>query len=126
MRPTCLLPSSPMCLQVPPPSTDLYTPLPQPDDCRFCGSPVPTQTRFGFDWSSVTAPIELVGWSSKTGVHEVPWFSVFQTPPVPVATKNTCGFDSTTAMSAMRPPMSAGPSSRYWRCEIAVSSADWA
>ena len=34
----------------------------------------------------VTSPIVLTGGSSKSGVQDVPWFSVFQRPPVPVPT----------------------------------------
>jgi len=112
MRAMCLVASRPMCRQLRPPSVDVYTPLPQGDDCRFWGSPVPTQTRFGLVWSISIAPIELVGWSSKSGVNEVPWFSVFQTPPDAVPTKKTWGLASTTASSEIRPPMSAGPISR--------------
>ena len=80
----CFVASRPMCIHVFPPSVDLYTPFPHGEDWRFCGSPVPTHTRFGLAWWSVTSPIELVGWSSKSGVQDVPWFSVFHNPPVAV------------------------------------------
>jgi hypothetical protein len=121
IRLTCRVSSSPMCAHVAPPSDDLYTPLPHGDDWRFCGSPVPTHTRFGLAWCRVTSPIELVGWSSKRGVQDVPWFSVFQTPAVAVPMKNSWGFDSTTARSEIRPPMRAGPISRYSSPERSAS-----
>jgi len=60
--------------------------LPHGDDCRFCGSPVPTHTTFGSFWAIVTSPIEAVEASERTGSKETPMFSVFQTPAVAVAT----------------------------------------
>ncbi len=39
----------------------------------------------------VTSPIELVGWSSNSGVHDVPWFSVFQRPPTPSPGRTPAG-----------------------------------
>ena len=59
-----------------------------------------------------TAPTEYDGWPSKTGVHVMPELVVFQTPPDPTAMYQVAGSSGWTAMSAMRPPMSAGPISR--------------
>jgi hypothetical protein len=49
-------------------------------------SPVPTQTTFGFDAAIVTSPIDVVAPWSNTGAHVTPSLSVFQSPPVAVAT----------------------------------------
>ena len=49
-------------------------------------SPVPIQTMFGFDGATATSPIDVDGPWSKTGVQVVASFSVFQRPPVAVAT----------------------------------------
>jgi hypothetical protein len=50
-----------MAAHVLPPSVLLKTPHPYGDDWRFWGSPVPTQIRFGLDWSRVTSPMEEQG-----------------------------------------------------------------
>ncbi len=49
---------------------------------------------------------------SKTGSQVVPLFVVFHTPPEAAPTYTMFGLPSTTAKSSMRPPMTAGPSSR--------------
>jgi hypothetical protein len=47
---------------------------------------VPTQTTFGFFGSMTTLAIEYDASLSKTGVHVVPAFVVFHTPPDATAT----------------------------------------
>ena len=69
-----------------PASVERYTPLPQGELCRFCGSPEPSQTTFGFDGATVTSPTEAVASPSKSGSKVIPAFVVFQTPPVAVPT----------------------------------------
>ena len=49
-------------------------------------SPVPTQTMSGFDGATATSPMEVVGASSKMGVHVVPSLLLIHTPPDAVAT----------------------------------------
>ena len=63
----------------------------------------------------VTSPMEYEGWSSKIGVQVVPAFVVFQTPPEPTAMYQVVGSAGWTAMSAMRPPIRAGPIPRSAR-----------
>ncbi len=77
-------------------------------------SPVPTQTTFASVGSTVTQPIENEPWSSKTGVHDVPAFTVFQTPPT-VATNHVLACTGDTAMSMTRPEVTAGPIERNCR-----------
>ena len=62
-----------------------------------------------------TSPIEYEGWSSNTGIHVMPALVVFQTPPEPTATYQVVASSGWTAMSAMRPPISAGPMPRSAR-----------
>jgi hypothetical protein len=69
-----------------PPSVERYTPLPHGELCRFCGSPVPTQTTLGLEGAMVTSPIDEVSWSSNTGSNVIPLFTVFQIPAVAVPT----------------------------------------
>src|SRR5690242_16451767 len=71
--------SRPICVQLLPPSTDLYIPSPDEPPTE---SPVPTYTMFGADGAAWTAPMlsTFVNWS-KIGNHETPAFVVFQTPP---------------------------------------------
>ena len=75
--------AKPTSVHVRPPSVDLKTPHPYWELCRFCGSPVPAHTTFGFAWKTVTSPMDEHGWSSKRGVHDIPLFSVSHTPPEP-------------------------------------------
>ncbi len=75
----------------------------------------------GFDGSSVTQPIEYDDWLSKIGVHVVPAFSVFHTPPEPTVTYQTSRLFGWIAMSLMRPDMMAGPMLRSARPDSAVS-----
>ena len=65
---------------------DLKTPSPHGELCRFCGSPVPTHTTFGFDGARVTSPMEAVDSSVKTALQVVPWLVLFHSPPVAVPT----------------------------------------
>src|SRR3954469_6335491 len=74
----CLRPT--FC-QLRPPSTDLYTPSPYETERCALFSPVPTQTTLGFFGSMTTLAIEYDASLSNTGVHVVPAFVVFHTPP---------------------------------------------
>src|SRR5687768_4261796 len=83
-------------------------------------SPVPTQTRSGFEGATATSPIETEDSRSNTGAHVVPPFSVFHRPPVAEATyitlpsrpRRRAAGPSGTATSAMRPLVTAGPRER--------------
>ena len=46
------------------------------------------------------------------GVKVSPLFVVFHSPPAAMATYHTCGFFGSTAMSALRPDVNAGPTER--------------
>ena len=72
-----------------------------------------------------THPIENEPSPSKTGVHDVPELTVFQTPPT-VATYQVLRRPAGTAMSMMRPLVTAGPidrSSRPVKVPGAMASA---
>src|SRR5215831_13864296 len=58
-----------------------------------------------------------VPWSSKIGVHDVPAFVVFHTPPYADATYQTLLSRGSTARSTMRPELTAGPIERNERPE---------
>src|SRR5580704_19465528 len=58
------------------------------------------------------SPIVETASLSNIGSHVVPLLVLFQTPPEATPTNTTLGFDSTTVKSSMRPPITAGPSSR--------------
>src|SRR5690349_18229312 len=75
------VPGSPTLVQVSPPSTDLYTPLPIETELRVQLSPVPTHITCGLVGSSATAPMDFTGCLSKTGLNVVPPSSDFHTPP---------------------------------------------
>lgn len=62
-------------------------------------------------------PIETLERHFRDG--GMPLFSVFQTPPDPTPTYQVLRSDGWIAMSAMRPPMSAGPMLRIGRLPIA-------
>src|ERR1700675_2985116 len=104
-----------MFCQVFPPSTDLYAPSPHEELWRLFGSPVPTHTTDGSDGAIAMSPIVDSASLSNTGVHVVPLFVVFHTPPAATPTKTIFGLLSTTAKSSMRPPITAGPISRSSR-----------
>ncbi len=53
--------------------------------------------------------MEYEPWSSKSGFHVVPALSVRHSPPLPTATYQVLGSPGSTAMSAIRPAISAGP-----------------
>jgi hypothetical protein len=53
-----------------------------------------------------------VPWSSKIGVHDVPAFVVFHTPPYAEATYHRLWSRGSTARSVMRPEDTAGPIER--------------
>ncbi len=61
-------------------------PLPHEVLCRFCCSPVPAHTTSGFEGAMATSPKVLTGCSSKRGVHVVPLFVDFHSPPEAEAT----------------------------------------
>src|SRR6202521_5818078 len=112
IRPMCRVNSSPIFLQVFPPSSDLYAPSPQEELCRLFGSPVPTHTTDGSEGAIAMSPIVETLSLSNIGSHVVPLLVVFQTPPEAVPTYTMFGLLSTTAKSSMRPPIVAGPISR--------------
>src|SRR3954469_1735369 len=95
-------------------------PLPIETLLRVQLSPVPTQTFFGFFGSSVTAPIDWTGWSSKTGLKRVPLSSDFQTPPLAAPT-NIVILPLASRIAAMeetRPLIAAEPILRAPRPEM--------
>src|SRR5690349_9797750 len=57
-------------------------------------------------------PKVAVGCPSKIGVHVVPWFVDFHSPPVADATMTVLGSVGSAATSCRRPPMTAGPMDR--------------
>ena len=69
-----------------PASVERNTPIPHGEDCRFCGSPEPTHTTFGFDGASVMSPTESISWSSNMDSKVDPPLIVFHTPPVATPT----------------------------------------
>src|SRR5580692_6328367 len=80
-RPMCSDFFRPRFSQLLPPSTDLYIPSPYPTlRCELL-SPEPTHTTEESFGSSATHPIEYDPSPSNTGVHVVPSFTVFHTPP---------------------------------------------
>src|SRR5438132_5069696 len=112
MRPMCSEVFRPTFLQVLPPSSERYKPLPYETLRWLLFSPVPTQTVKGFFGSSAIAPIEYEPSRSNTGVHVVPSFTVFQTPPDAEATKKREGLFGSTAKPTTRPEVNAGPIER--------------
>src|SRR5713226_6418186 len=101
-----------MFFHVFPPSLDLYAPFPHDELCRLFGSPVPTHTIDGSDGAIAMSPMVETPALSNTGSHVVPLLVVFHTPPEATPTNTMFGLLSTTAKSSMRPPITAGPSSR--------------
>src|SRR3954454_6714500 len=87
-------------------------PLPHEELLRELPSPLPTQTSFGLFCDTATEPVDATACLSNTGVQVVPLLFDRSTPPVPTAAKIVAGSFSTTAKSAMRPPMLAGPMAR--------------
>ena len=73
--------SSPVWVQVSPPSVERYTPLPSETLLRMWASPVPAQTTCGSAGETARAPIESAGWSSKIGVQRTPPSRLRKTPP---------------------------------------------
>jgi hypothetical protein len=112
MRPMCSLCFKPMFVNERPPSSDLYTPSPQPTLRWLLFSPLPTHTVSEREGAIVTQPMLGVPWSSKIGVHDVPAFVVFHTPPYAEATYHTLLSRGSTARSTMRPELTAGPIAR--------------
>jgi hypothetical protein len=75
-------------------------------------SPVPTQIVFGFFTSNTTSPIEYVPSFWKIGVHVVPAFVVFHTPPDATPAYHVAGCVGCTTTWFTRPDISAGPIGR--------------
>src|ERR1044071_9544117 len=106
--PMCSDSRSPMFCHVRPASTDLYTPSPYETARWALFSPVPTQTTFGCLGSTTIVPMEYVLWRSKTGLHVVPEFVVFQTPPAAAPTYQVFLSPGSTARSVIRPEITPG------------------
>src|SRR6266852_3680601 len=117
--------SRPILFQVFPPSSDLYTPSPHDELCLLFGSPVPTHTMDGSEGAIAMSPIVDTPSLSNTGSHVVPLLVVFHTPPDAAPTKTIFGLLSTTAKSSMRPPITAGPTSRSSRLFSLSVGFDW-
>src|SRR5580658_4534028 len=103
-------------------------PSPQEELCRLLGSPVPTHTTAGSDGAIAISPIVETPCLSNTGSHVVPLFVVFHTPPEAVPTYTIFGLLSTTATSSMRPPITAGPTSRnskFFSLSVGFPALDW-
>src|SRR5258708_8383422 len=76
----------------------------------------------GFFGSIVTVPIENEPWLSKIGVKLVPPLTVFHTPPAAAPMYQTFLLVGSTAMSATRPEVSAGPIERSFSPDTALGS----
>jgi hypothetical protein len=76
--------SRPTWVQVSPPSVERYTPEPHEDDWRLFCSPEPAQMIFESPAKMARSPKTFSG-SLSSGLHEVAWFVVYQTPPVAAA-----------------------------------------
>ncbi len=81
IRPIWWLSFKPIFCQLFPPFVDLNTPVPANEERRLLFSPVPTQIVSGSESATAISPMVIEDSFSKIGVHEVPLFSVFQTPP---------------------------------------------
>src|SRR5229473_4745512 len=121
----CRVASSPIFFHVFPPSSDLYAPSPHDELCLLFGSPVPTHTMDGSEGAIAMSPIVDTPSLSNTGSHVVPLLVVFHTPPDAAPTKTIFGLLSTTAKSSMRPPITAGPTSRSSRLFSLSVGFDW-
>ena len=110
IRPTWRVFSSPRRTHVRPPSSERYTPAPQGELCRLLASPVPTYTIRGSEGATATSPIELTASWANSSSQVVPRLDVFHNPPVAAATYHVS--PSTAAISAIRPPITAGPIGR--------------
>src|SRR5690349_11695443 len=80
MRAMLAVASSPMFFHEPPPSSERYTPLPQPEELRPFASPVPSHTSSGFFWNTATAPVLATASVSNTACQVVPWLFVLNSP----------------------------------------------
>src|SRR5574337_333757 len=78
--------ASPLNCQVLPASGEKYTPRPISTSLRGLASPVPTQTSFGFEGASATAPMDAASPCLNTLSHLMPLSVVFHTPPPAVPT----------------------------------------
>ena len=99
--------------------------MPSPNATTRCAlfSPVPTQMTLGFFGSIAIAPVEKEPCPSKIGEKETPALVDFHTPPAAVATYQIFLFVGSTATSAIRPDVSAGPIDRSFRPARAAVSA---
>src|SRR5690348_9430991 len=103
--------SSPMRVQLSPPSVVLYTPSPTPTLLRVHDSPVPTHTVFGSFGLTRMAPMDGVS-RSNTGFQVVPASRDTHTPPPALPTHSTSRSPLTPSMQEMRPLITPGPSER--------------
>ena len=74
--------------------------------------------------SIATSPIEYTDSSSKIASHVTPAFVVFHTPPEPTAMYQVLLRCGCTAISAIRPPINAGPISRNGRPATMSATSD--
>jgi hypothetical protein len=110
-RAICPASGSPAKRHERPPSVERQTPWPGEVLPRMSAEPVPTQTTFGSESATSTAPTEPPKKPSLTLRHDVPASSVFQTPPPVAPMKKVCGSPAIPATAVERPPRK-GPSRR--------------
>src|ERR1700738_1215699 len=77
----------------------------------------------GLEGAIAMSPIEITRSLSNTGKNIVPALTVFQIPPVAVATQNAFGFPGTASMSVTRPAIFAGPIDRHRKPARVVESS---
>jgi hypothetical protein len=102
---------SPMWVQLSPPSVLFQIPAPAWELRKMLASPVPIQTMSWSEGARARSPMEVVTWSSKTGVQVTPSLSVLHTPPEapPTYIVYVRPLGSATATSVIRPPKFTGP-----------------
>src|SRR5437868_15457092 len=91
--------SPPTRAKLAPPSAERYTPTPAYESELVFPSPVPTQTEWSAG-STATAPIERLGWESKTGAKCWPASVDLHTPPSAAPAQTV---RPSTASAVMRP-----------------------
>src|SRR5215813_13697546 len=98
-------------------------PSPTETELRIRDSPVPTQTFFGSDGSTVIEPIDCTLILSKTGLNVVPPSCDFQTPPLAAPTNRVVLPPSLRPVTAAtRPLIVADPMLRAESPEITPES----
>src|SRR5688572_5676955 len=112
MRPIARVSFKPTCVQVSPASVERYTPPPHDELWRLFCSPVPAQRIRVSPGKIASEPKVLSGCLAKMSFQVVPLLLDFQSPPAAVATYNTAGSFGSIWTSCMRPPITAGPTSR--------------